>query len=394
MKASLDRLPPLARGLLMALAVLLLWGLLTLGLRAALGRITLGADFYIYWHSGRAAVLEGRNPYDPEVTAEIQRAILGHEALPGEDQLAFAYPPFALLPALPFLFMPFDWAQSGWMAFQLLAIFFAARLAMRKAPPWMLPAVFLFYPFFFGLLLGNFDVFVTAILLSFYALVLRPEPPDRTAQVLLGIGLVWAACKPQFAWLLLAFALDLSFRKHLRTLWISFLAAIPTLLLAAFIIYPDWINAWVNQVLLYPSYTQNVPTLALLLNAFLPSDLSAILTGAAAFLCLLLIFRLGRKWFQGRLPAITLLGFLGTITFLFQLHSMAYDQMVMYIPFLLWAAHYASSRRATALWWGFFLLLSWVCFFLGLSMPALDTLPVLFFALWWAVSGRKGTISL
>jgi hypothetical protein len=356
---------------------------LTLGLRAALGSTTLGADFYIYYHAGQAVILEGKNPYSPEVTAEIQRAILGQEALPGEDQLAFAYPPFALLPALPFLFLPFDWAQSGWMAFQLLFVFFTARSALRGAPRWMLPAVFLFYPFFFGLLLGNFVILVAAIFLVFYGLLLREDPPTQTTQILLGIGLAWAACKPQFAWLLLVFALLLAFRLRLRAVWISFLVGAAALLLISFLIYPNWISDWVNQVLIYPSYTQDIPTLTLILNTILPTGVSAALTGAAAFACLFLFFRLGRAWWRGHLPPITLLAFLGVVTFLFHLHSIAYDQLVLYVPFILWAAHFARSRRAAALWWGFFLLLSWAAFFIGLNYPAVDTLPVLFFALWF-----------
>lgn len=371
------------RTLLAALGCFLLWGVLTLGLRGGLGRITLGADFYIYWDAGRAVVLEGKNPYSPEVVADIQRGILGREAKPGEDQLAFAYPTYALLPTLPFLFMPFEWAQSGWMALQLLIVFFCARLAMRKSPPWMLPALFFFYPLFFGLLLGNFVVFVAAFFLLFFGLTLRKEPPAHSVQILLGFGLAWAACKPQFAWLLLAFALLLSLRLHLRGIFIGFAAGVPTWLLIAFLFYPGWVSAWVDRVLIYPSYTQNIPTLTLILNSFLPAGLSAALTGAVAFACLFLLFRLGRAWWRSKLEPIYLLTFLGVVTFLFHLHSIAYDQLVLYVPFVLWAAHFAVNHRAAALWWLFFFLLSWVAFFVGLNLPAIDTIPVLFFAAWW-----------
>ena len=94
--------------LLLTAVLLLAFGLLTFGIHRAFANNTPGIDFYVYWQAGRAFFLEGQDPYSPEVSARIQNGIYhGRAALPGEDPMKFNYPPFALLPVMPFLLLPF-----------------------------------------------------------------------------------------------------------------------------------------------------------------------------------------------------------------------------------------------------------------------------------------------
>src|ERR1035437_7176748 len=98
---SLRKAHPTREILLSVLLFFLLLGLLTFTLHALTENNNLGSDYYIYYVAGRALFIDHQNPYSDQVAQQVQMAVHKHLAGPNEDQLGFAYPPYALLPSLP-----------------------------------------------------------------------------------------------------------------------------------------------------------------------------------------------------------------------------------------------------------------------------------------------------
>ena len=125
-------------------------------------------DFYIPWRATRALVVEGRNPYAPEVTRDIQQALFGGPRPPGTHQFAFAYP-LTVLPLLaPFAPLPYDWAEAIWLTLLLGALlgglFLTLRTVRWSPHPLVLAGLalwaILFYPAARALILGQIAVVV------------------------------------------------------------------------------------------------------------------------------------------------------------------------------------------------------------------------------------------
>ncbi len=130
-----------------------------------------------------------------------QLAVFKRPAEPGEDQLGFAYPPFSILPILPLLFLPFDWASAVWLALLILCWVGAVFWVTRKSPLWPGLLVAAFYPVFFGLILGNFVSLTAALLAVLVGVYLFDQRPSGLIQALAGVAAAYLLVKPQFSWL-------------------------------------------------------------------------------------------------------------------------------------------------------------------------------------------------
>jgi hypothetical protein len=83
-------------------------------LKAAMG------DLYPRWVGTRAILLDGKNPYGPEVSHEIQTAFYGHPIVQSYDQpqpniideQRFAYPVYVVFMLAPTVHVPFDILQT------------------------------------------------------------------------------------------------------------------------------------------------------------------------------------------------------------------------------------------------------------------------------------------
>jgi len=98
-------------------AFAILTAFLSIGIFYTTPDIIIGNDFFDFYNAGQAAFVEGISPYSEEVELRNQIGVYGQPALPGQDLLAFNYPPYALLPFLPLAFIPLKFAQSIWTAF-------------------------------------------------------------------------------------------------------------------------------------------------------------------------------------------------------------------------------------------------------------------------------------
>ncbi len=372
--------------LLVGLAALVLLAGFTVALRFTLFSAPLGADFYTFWLAGRSVFVQGENPYSAEVTLQSQLGIYGRPALPQEDQVAFAYPPYSLLPILPAAFLPYDWAEAYWLSLNILALSALMLAAFPRGKKRITLLYFLFYPVFFGLILGNFAVPLGTILVFCLVFVFLKDPPGRGWQVAAGLMMAWATCKPQFVWFFGLVMLLIALRQRLWPFLISLMVGGVSLAAISFLLVPNWLVKWIGRIFEYAGYVQSRLTLTTLLAQVLPDNTALTLTYILAAGLGGLSFYLILRWYRGHLPTLHMFAWAGFCTYLLHPHGIAYEQISFLAPLLVWAGN-QQSLRSPARWlaWPGAMLFSWVCFGLGkwLYHPV-DTWPVIWNGLFLA----------
>jgi hypothetical protein len=307
---------------------------------------------------------------------------LGRLAGPGEDQMAFSYPPYSLLVVLPTIFAAFDWASSFWLALNVAVFTALLFIQSAKARNFLLTA-FLFYPAFLNLVLGTFDILAVSGILLFFGWLVLQKRDSTAAQVGTGVLLAWATIKPQLVWLVLGFILLYAIREKYRVLLISFFTSLAAFFLFSFLLIPTWIADWVHQVRSYVGYVQGRPTITEFLVTVFPPGTAAILT-----LVLFIVFAgvglfLLVRWWRGELHWLKAAAWLAMMTYLFHLHGIAYEQIIFQLPLIFWVAVRGKwNSPAVLFFWGASLVISWAAFGLGVDSIAIDRAPVLFNLVW------------
>ncbi len=365
--------------------------ILAIAFRSVLRENTIGADFYIYWRAGRAVFQEGLSPYDREVTEAIQMAIYRRLALPQEDQVAFAYPGYALLIVLPFTWLSFRDAQAIWLSF-FLAGWLAAGIWLSNRRPWLGVTVIFFYPLAFGLLMGNFNILVGLALAVFFGALIKITQPSLFLQVISGLALSLSLVKPQFAWLLLAFALLKLIRLRRWPTLISFAGSFSLVLAASLLLMPGWISGWLMQTRAYNVYIPPQPLIESLPALILPESISLWVSyglGASLFITILALL-----WNWSKTPTAPILtrqeilitSVLALSSYLVHPWPKSYEQIVVLLPLLFWAALFAEARPLhAAAFWVIGIVISWWALYDNLkqiSEQGIYSWPVLFFAVW------------
>lgn len=215
-------------------------------------------DFFVPWYASRAAIWEGRDPYGPAVSGEIQEVLFGARRAAGQHQFDFAYP-LTLAPLLaPYTLLAYDWAQPLWQATLHILLIAGLLLWWRGwvgplPRPWLLAALVLwtlaFYPAARAWILGQVAVLVFgALALCLWAL---RERHDALAGLLLAVATV----KPQLAYLFVPVMLFLAWHSGRRRLLFGFGAGLAGLLALALAIFPAWPLAFVQRLGEYARYT-------------------------------------------------------------------------------------------------------------------------------------------
>jgi hypothetical protein len=327
---------------------------------------TPGTDFYIYYAASRNIVQKGISPYNENVGEESQMAVLKRAAEGGEDQLRFVYPPYALIPALPLVHLPFQLAQAAWMSFGLLLLFSTFAFAFPKSPPWLVASLLMLYPIFFGFLLGNFDILIISGIFLLFGRLPRVRLENNTGQIFLGICLAWITVKPQFTWFYCLFFLIVALRRKLKVLLLSFVGGVIAFLAISFLLVPNWISEWIHRVLIYPSYTGGKISITPLLIPILSPQYFPIIYGICFLILTGTLIVLFRKWHKEEFSTLALLAFGGFFTFFFHPHGNAYEQLTFLIPFILWVVQIAQKNPVKgAIAWIILVCISWIIFFTG-----------------------------
>jgi hypothetical protein len=248
-------------------------------------------DFIPTW-TGTRALLQGQNPYSPEVTREIQSQMLGRPARPDEDQYAFAYPLYLTYLMLPSALLPYAWAQAAWFSLLEFAVVFAVLLLGRtydwKMTPWFLALTiawaFAFYPITWGLILGQ----VSIVIAFFMVLTLWALSAER--EYLAGFFLAFCTVKPQMTFLFIA-AIFLWMAKRRRwRLVTSFLISMAFLVGSAMLLVPTWPLDFWRMLGAYARYTSFDPPVRVVADACCGTALGGPLSLAVTLLVLGYLF--------------------------------------------------------------------------------------------------------
>lgn len=249
-------------------------------------------DFFPRWAGAQAYLQHGLNPYSEEVTQQIQWAIYGRLAQPGEDQGLFAYPFYTVFLIAPLTLLPYPWATALWLAILEFGLI-AALIMLLDIYGWhpspallvfMGAWVITFYPEWRGLLLGQLALLVFVLLvLALWALA---HGRDRLA----GVALALTTIKPQIVFLVIPFLLLWGISQQRWGFIRAFVLALGGLAAASFLALPDWLSGFMHQLTLYPSYTSKDSVLAMIIQSILPG------LGVPGQIILTLAFLAGLGW--------------------------------------------------------------------------------------------------
>ena len=228
-------------------------------MKAALG------DLYSPWFGTRALLVDGKNPYGPEVTHDIQMAFYGHDIVqarrPGTraiDEQRFAYPVYVVFLLAPVARVGFNHVQEAAPLILALVVAMSVWLWMRtlrwRPPAILVSAITLFVlaspQIAQGLRLRQLGLIVGCLLALSSFLVVRGH--------LMPAGVILAVCtiKPQMvvmplAWFLLWAMGDLRKRWRLPT---GFGVALTLLVAAGELVLPGWPRDFLAGLAAYRQY--------------------------------------------------------------------------------------------------------------------------------------------
>jgi hypothetical protein len=222
------------------------------------------SDLFPPWLGARELVLHGRDPYSPEVTAEIQRGMYGRPLDPRNpadprNEQRFAYPVYAVFLLAPTVGFPFAVVQRGYMVVVALlsaasVLLWVRALGERMHWPGLAAGMVLLlssFPVVQGLPMQQLSLLVAALLAGAAAAV------AAGALGTAGLLLALAMSKPHLAlplagWLLVWAGSAWRTRKALP---LAFGGTMAGLLLGAELLLPGWFWRWRETLLAYSHYT-------------------------------------------------------------------------------------------------------------------------------------------
>lgn len=260
------------------------------------------SDFYFCWRGAYAVLWEGRDPYSPEVTADIQRGFYGPAVTSTGAPLpqTFAYPltivwllapltlvPFAILRPALYVLLPLIVGATTWLWMRALS-WQGPRAAAAVGAILVASAI----PTVGGTLLQQPSILVAALLAGGVACLAIGHTAGAARprwDALAGVLLAAATVKPQLAWALIGWLLAWA-AWDLRRRWglpVGFVATLGLLAGASWIALPGWVGEWLAQVNQYPTYA----FAGLPLEAILPAWVARPLLAALAGLLVVLAWR-------------------------------------------------------------------------------------------------------
>jgi hypothetical protein len=235
------------------------------------GRTATVWDFYQLWYSARVLLLEHRNPYDPQVTLEMQQALYGRPALASEGQPAFYYPMPVLLLVAPLALIPYPLAASAWLCLLLFAVTTAVEVALWGLG-WRLPPLGMAALLLWALIL--FPVLWSVLLGQVAALLLLPLNAGLAALLhkrdgLAGVCLALSALKPQMIYILLPMLVIWALRNRRWYLLVALVATLTALGGLSWLLLPVWPAHFLASVTHYATVSSFAAPLQILLEGWL-----------------------------------------------------------------------------------------------------------------------------
>ena len=223
------------------------------------------SDLFPPWLAARSLLLDGRDPYSPQVTKEIQRGYYGRPIDSARqtdpiDQQAFAYPLFVVFLLAPTIYLPFTIVKP---LFTLILLACAAGtvflwiqfLGVKLRRENFLTCVLLTLasiPYAAGVQYQQLSVLVA----FFLAAAVRALAAKKFAFA--GSLLAIATVKPQLALYFIGCLLLWSGWRWRSRKWlvISFFTSLVALILASEVLLPDWPSEFLASIPRYLRYTR------------------------------------------------------------------------------------------------------------------------------------------
>jgi hypothetical protein len=284
--------------------------------------------------------------------------------------------------------LSYDWSQAAWMALNVLAPVTVAVFLFPRAPKWLNLTLILFYPISFTIIIGNYSLLIGVILIAVLYGLFYSERTSIPLDGLGGLGLAWAVYKPQMVWMMVAFILLAALRKRRFGLLGGFFGGVLLLNLIGFTLQPDWLVSWIHNAVIYPQNSGHVPAFVAYLQYVLPPAAARISAVVLAVPIAVLTVGFLLRWWQGRLPDLTMIAWCAFITSLVDISALTPDQIILLVPFFLWAARQPSSRSLPWIWFGA-IGATYVCFGLtklGIIPLAVSQGPFLMYTLWMIIN--------
>lgn len=232
-----------------------------------------GDDLYTVWYAGQAGLQGQRDLYGPGVMHEIQMGLYGRSIDPSragdpKDLRIFGYPAFTELLFWPFSLFSFESARLVFLLIQapllvLTTVLWMRALSWRPDWPWtavVLLLVLTSYPALEALYAGQVGIFVGFVLAA--SIVALQRGRLLLAGTLMALGTI----KPHVMLLpILYLGLWALHDWRRRRMFFVGLISTETLLVgSALLVWPHWIQSWINVAVQYHGYTPSSLTTQML----------------------------------------------------------------------------------------------------------------------------------
>ena len=313
------------------------------------------SDLYPRWLGARELLLRGRNPYSPEITAEIQKGYYGRvldASRPDDprDQQGFAYPVYVVFLLAPVIGLPFHTAQI--LFYWLLIAFTAASMLLwLRTLQWRLPALVI--ASCTVLTLGSLPV-VQGIKLQQLSLLVAALLAASAASIaggflfLGGMFLALATIKPQLAGPLVAWLLiwAVSDWKSRRRLVLGFGAMMVLLFVGSALVLPGWWRMFLASVRRYREYTNSESVLDQLVDWSLGPFGGTILASLAVLRSAVLLWRLRHEREGSQSFGMSVVLVLALTVLIIPMYS-PYNQVLL-LPAILWLVKESRSLLSSS----------------------------------------------
>lgn len=303
-----------------------------------------GNDFYSRWAGARALLLEGRDPYSLEVTAEIQ-AVKGIDPS-REGKGGFAYPLYVLFMFWPLAYLSYEWAQAIWMVtlqWMTMATVVGLLILERWRPsPAGLVGLFLgtlfLYPIARTIFLGQFTLHVTLSLVAAMWALRRGH--DGWA----GLFLAATSIKPQMVIFIAPWLVLWAIGQRRWRLVGGLLAGGGLLLLGSLALFPRWPISFLEDVQRYSDVAGGRNPLIILVGLAWPNGAAVVRYGLAGILLLAMLAAWRRGWRDTGENFFHAIHWTIVVSLLVPFQTGTTNQAMLLIPMCAWL------RRALARW--------------------------------------------
>lgn len=296
-----------------------------------------GNDFYPRWAGAKALLLEGRDPYSPEVTADIE-AILD-PLQTRTNSFSFAYPLHVIFTLWPLVYVDYSWAQAIWMVCLQWLIIASGVLLMRQggwprtgvAAGTAIFAALFFYPAARAILLGQFTLHVLLFLIL--AVGALRQKRDGWA----GFFLAATSIKPQMVLLVGLWLMLWAVRRRRWRFVGSTLASGVGMLAASLLLFPRWPLSFIEDLGRYADRASGLNPLDVLAGALIPGGSAALRWAITAVLLLLMAWAWWRALRRADDALFDHALYWGiTINLLVFLQTGSTNQILLLLPFAAW----------------------------------------------------------